>query len=79
MRDEPLKKPLFIYAQNWYKPEACSSCREFNFVLLPEGAAAYCNCMEEDRPCVFPELEDLEIDLQSSARVTLETLSPLEA
>ncbi|GAF77553.1 unnamed protein product [marine sediment metagenome] len=79
MRDEPLKKPLFIYAQNWYNPEACTECPEFNFVLLPEGAAAFCNCIEDDRPCVFSELEDMEIDLQSTARLTLEALSPLEA
>jgi hypothetical protein len=77
MRDEPLKKPLFIYAQNWYKPEACANCREFNFILLPEGAAAFCSCVEDDKPCVLPELEDLEIDLQSTARLALETMSPL--
>jgi hypothetical protein len=79
MRDEPLKKPLFVYVQEWYKPETCTECPEFNFVLLPEGAAAFCNCMEDDRPCVVSELEDMEIDLQSTARLTLETLSPLEA
>ncbi len=77
MRDEPLKKPLFVYAQNWYKPEACDNCREFNFILLPEGAAAFCSCVEDDKPCVLPELEDLEIDLQSTARLALETMSPL--
>jgi hypothetical protein len=79
MRDEPLKKPLFVYVQEWYKPETCTECPEFNFVLLPEGAAAFCNCIEDDRPCVVSELEDMEIDLQSTARLTLETLSPLEA
>jgi hypothetical protein len=77
MRDEPLKKPLFVYAQNWYKPEACANCSEFNFILLPEGAAAFCNCVEDDKPCVLPELEELEIDLQSTARLALETMSPL--
>ena len=79
MRDEPLKKPLFVYAQNWYKPAVCGECPEFNFVLLPEGAAAFCSRMENDKPCVVSELEDTEIDLQSTARLTLETLSPLEA
>ena len=77
MRDEPLKKPLFVYVQNWYKPETCTECPEFNFVLLPEGAAAFCNCMEDDRPCVVSELEDMEIDLQSTARLTLESLQPV--
>ncbi len=77
MRDESLKKPLFVYAQNWYKPEACTNCREFNFILLPEGAAAYCSCVEDDKPCVLPELEELEIDLQSTARLTLESLQPV--
>ena len=77
MRDEPLKKPLFVYVQNWYKPETCTECPEFNFVLLPEGAAAFCNCMEDDRPCVVSELEDMEVDLQSTARLTLESLQPV--
>ena len=79
MKDEPLKKPLFVYAQTWYRPDACTECKEFNFVLLPEGAAAFCNCMEDEKPCVASDLEDLEIDLQSTARLTLEALSPLEA
>lgn len=77
MRDEPLKKPLFVYVQNWYKPKVCSNCPEFNFILLPEGAAAFCNCIEDDKPCVLSEQEELEIDLQSTARLALETLSPL--
>jgi hypothetical protein len=38
MKEEDLKKPLFVYAQDWYKPEICADCSEFNFVLLPEGA-----------------------------------------
>jgi hypothetical protein len=76
LKDEPLKKPLFVYAQNWYKPSTCAECKEFNFVLLPEGAAAYCNLIEEDKPCNTPELDELDIDLQSTARLALETLSP---
>ncbi|UCH57028.1 MAG: hypothetical protein JSV18_06740 [Candidatus Bathyarchaeota archaeon] len=78
MREE-LRRPLFVYAQNWYKPEACAECQEFNFVLLPEGAAAFCNNIEDEKPCLISELENREIDLQSTARVTLETLSPVEA
>ena len=77
MKDEPLKKPLFVYAQTWYRPNVCAECKEFNFVLLPEGAAAFCNCMEDEKPCVASDLEGLEIDLQSTARLTLESLQPV--
>ena len=47
MKRETLKMPVFVYAQSWYKPEACSECPEFNFVLLPEGAAAFCDNVED--------------------------------
>jgi hypothetical protein len=73
MKRETLKMPVFVYAQSWYKPEACSECPEFNFVLLPEGAAAFCDHIEDDNPCTRDE--ELELDLQSSARVALEALS----
>jgi hypothetical protein len=73
MKRETLKMPVFVYAQSWYKPEACSDCPEFNFVLLPEGAAAFCDHIEDDKQCTMDE--ELELDLQSSARVALEALS----
>jgi len=73
MKRETLKMPVFVYAQNWYKPEACSECPEFNFVLLPEGAAAFCDHIEDDKRCTNDA--DMELDLQSSARVALEALS----
>jgi hypothetical protein len=73
MKRETLKMPVFVYAQSWYKPEACSECPEFNFVLLPEGAAAFCDNVEDNKQCTN-EL-DMELDLQSSARVALEALS----
>ena len=73
MKRETLKMPVFVYTQNWYKPEACSSCHEFNFVLLPEGAAAFCDYVEDDKQCIRDR--DLELDLQSSTRVALEALS----
>ena len=76
MMRETLKMPVFVYAQNWYKPEACSECPEFNFVLLPEGAAAFCDFVEDDKQCSMET--DLELDLQSSARVALEALSQTE-
>ena len=78
MKRETLKKPLFVYAQSWYKPEACAECPDFNFVLLPEGAAAFCNHIEDDEPCSVAEV-DMELELHSSALVTLESLSPTEA
>ena len=71
MKRETLKMPVFVYAQSWYKPEACSECPEFNFVLLTEGAAAFCDNVEDSKQCT----SDVELDLQSSARVTLEALS----
>ena len=73
MKRETLKMPLFVYAQNWYKPRACPECPEFNFVLLPEGAAAFCDNIEDDKPCNSDV--DLEFDLKSSARLALEALS----
>jgi len=73
MKREALKMPVFVYAQSWYKPEACSECPEFNFVLLPEGAAAFCDRIEDDKQCTREM--DLELDFQSSARVALEALS----
>ena len=73
MKRETLKMPVFVYAQNWYKPEGCSECPEFNFVLLPEGAAAFCDNVEDDKQCTRDM--DLELDLQSSARVALEAIS----
>jgi hypothetical protein len=73
MMRETLKMPVFIYTQSWYKPEACSECQEFNFVLLPEGAAAFCDNVEDDKQC--SREMDLELDLQSSARIALEALS----
>ena len=73
MKRETLKMPVFVYAQSWYKPEACSECPEFNFVLLPEGAAAFCDRIEDDKQCTREM--DLELDLHSSARVALEALS----
>jgi hypothetical protein len=73
MKREILKMPVFVYAQSWYKPEACSECPEFNFVLLPEGAAAFCDNVEDSKQCTADV--NLELDLQSSARVTLEALS----
>ena len=73
MKRETLKMPVFVYAQSWYKPEACSECPEFNFVLLPEGAAAFCDFIEDDLQCA--QDVELELDLQSSARVALEALS----
>ena len=73
MKRETLKMPVFVYAQNWYKPEACSECPAFNFVLLPEGAAAFCDHVEDDKQCTRDL--DLELDLQSSTRVALEALS----
>jgi hypothetical protein len=73
MKRESLKMPVFVYAQNWYKPEACSECPEFNFVLLPEGAAAFCDNVEDDKQCTR-DIE-LELDLQSSTLVALEALS----
>jgi hypothetical protein len=73
MLRETLKMPVFVYAQSWYKPEACSECPEFNFVLLPEGAAAFCDNVEDDKQCTNDV--DMELELQSSARVALEALS----
>ena len=73
MKKETLKMPVFVYAQSWYKPEACSECPEFNFVLLPEGAAAFCDHIEDGKQCTREM--DLELDLQSSARVALEALT----
>ena len=77
MKREDLKKPLFVFAQNWYKPEACSECSEFNFVILPEGAAAYCNLIEDNEPCTIAEVVG-EFEFHSSALVTLESLSQSE-
>ncbi len=73
MTRETLKMPVFVYSQTWYKPEACSKCPAFNFVLLPEGAAAFCDHVEDEKQCTR-EVE-LELDLQSSAQVVLEALS----
>ena len=73
MKRETLKMPVFVYAQSWYKPEACSECPEFNFVLLPEGAAAFCDNVEDAKQCTADV--DLELDIQSSARVALEALT----
>jgi hypothetical protein len=75
MKEEDLKKPLFVYAQDWYKPEICADCSEFNFVLLPEGAAAFCNNVENDKPCFLTNTEDLEMEIQSSARLALEAIT----
>lgn len=76
MKRETLKMPVFVYAQSWYKPKTCSECPKFNFVLLPEGAAAFCDQVEDDRQCTRDM--DLELDLQSSARMALETLSQVD-
>jgi len=73
MKREILKMPVFVYAQSWYKPEVCSECPAFNFVLLPEGAAAFCDRIEDGKQCTREM--DLELDLQSSARVALEALT----
>jgi hypothetical protein len=76
MKRETLRMPVFVYAQSWYKPKACSICPEFNFVLLPEGAAGFCDSIEDDKPCKNDV--DLELNLESSARLTLESLSQTE-
>jgi len=76
MKRDTLKMPVFVYAQSWYKPEACSECPKFNFVLLPEGAAAFCDNVEDSKQCTADA--DLELDLQSSARVALEALSQVD-
>ncbi len=73
MKRETLKMPVFVYSQTWYKPEACSKCTAFNFVLLPEGAAAFCDHVEDDQQCIR-DVEQ-ELDLQSSTQVVLEALS----
>ena len=73
---EALKKPVFVHAQNWYKPGACADCKEFNFVLLPDGAAAYCEKIEEDQCCILNGMEEQELELHTSTLVTLEALSP---
>ena len=73
MKRETPKMPVFVYAQSWYKPEACSECPEFNFVLLLEVTAAFCDNVNDSKQCTADV--DLELDLQSSARVTLDALS----
>lgn len=58
MREELPKKMLFIQAQEWYKPNACSSCPEFNMLSLPKGIAAFCNQVENDQPCPLKNIQD---------------------
>ena len=52
-----LKKPLFIHAQNWYRPSVCVDCPEFHFMPLSEGGVAYCIRIENDCQCIFKAIE----------------------
>ena len=52
-----LKKPLFVHAQDWYRPSICVDCPEFNFVPLSEGGVAYCIRIENDCQCIFKAIE----------------------
>jgi hypothetical protein len=58
MRGELPKKMLFIQAQEWYKPNVCSNCPEFNLMSLPKGIAAFCNMVESDQPCPMESAQD---------------------
>jgi len=70
-----LRKPLFIHAQDWYKPAICVDCPEFKFVALPEGAVAYCNRVEDDRSCIFQPVEE---DRNGTKEPGLQTLLDIE-
>ena len=74
-----LKKPLFIHAQDWYRPNICVDCPEFNFVPLPEGAVAYCNRIEKDYQCVFRAIEGEKTPDPATILLEMEAAQPVEA
>jgi len=80
MGEELPKKMVFIQAQEWYKPQVCSKCPEFNMMSLPEGIAAYCNLVESDQPCPMESaLEELKKERELVATLLeLESIPQME-
>jgi hypothetical protein len=82
MKEEALRKPLFIHAQDWYIPAVCVDCPEFNFIPLPEGAVAFCRRIEEDLNCLFHPVDkdrDEKNEFSTTPLLNLESLKPIEA
>jgi hypothetical protein len=50
---ETLRKLIFVQVHDWYESSLCETCVEFNYILLPEGATAFCNRVENDKPCRY--------------------------
>ena len=80
MREETLRKPLFIHTQDWYRTTDCVDCHEFRFVPLPEGAVAYCRQVEDERNCIFSHAEEGdERGLDTQTLLDLESVPRIEA